>query len=119
MPTIGDRILRRREELGVSVKAIAKACGVKPSAVYQWQQNRTVPTGPNLVSLANILQTYELWISKGSGPKVREIPTNTLNADESEMIEAYRLLSDDSQLSMRTTIISLAVQRRKKGRGGM
>jgi transcriptional regulator with XRE-family HTH domain len=115
METLGERIKARRLEVDLSVEDVATACAVRGSAVYQWESDDTKPTGPNIVRLAAALRTYEAWLTTGEGPRVRAIPTDTLTPEESEMLEAFRTLDPETeQEAMRTTIINIAIARRKR-----
>lgn len=72
METIGDRIASRRKELELSQADIARTCDVSKQAVGQWEADKTVPTGPNLVDLAEALTVTERWLATGKQPKLRD-----------------------------------------------
>jgi len=55
---------------GHTVAQIAKACGIKPQAVYQWMDGATKSIdGENLVELAELSGYLAMWIVKERGPK--------------------------------------------------
>lgn len=116
--SLGERLKQRRLELGFDVRAVAKACGVSRSAVYQWEDGTTEPTCHNIVALADLLKSYEKYFTSGEEPKVREISAEALRPIESELIEGFRVLPEDVQESMKVTITTLAEERRKRGKRG-
>ena len=69
MKTIGSRIARARADRQIPQSTIAKACGVSRAAVSQWEKDETVPTGPNLVKAARILDVGPEWLATGVGPR--------------------------------------------------
>ena len=57
-------------DYGHTVAHIAKACGIKPQAVYQWMDGATKSIdGENLVELAEMSGYLAMWIAKEKGPK--------------------------------------------------
>ena len=53
MKIFGERLLELRKEKGVSQAKLAKDLGVSFSVVCYWETNRSEPTAPNLVKLAD------------------------------------------------------------------
>ena len=53
MKIFGERLLELRKEKGVSQAKLAKDLGVSYSVVCYWETNRSEPTAPNLVKLAD------------------------------------------------------------------
>lgn len=43
MKTVGDRLRRRRLELGLLQREVAERLGVDEATVYNWEGNRTTP----------------------------------------------------------------------------
>jgi transposase-like protein len=57
-------------ENGYSVADIAKACGIKPQAVYQWMDGTTKSIdGDNLAELCELSGYRAIWITKERGQK--------------------------------------------------
>lgn len=63
--TVGSRIRSRRREMKLTQKDIARYIGISPSAVTQWEQDTTEPSGQSLVHLADILECSPDWIMTG------------------------------------------------------
>jgi len=59
---IGKRILERRKLLNMSQAELGEHCGVSKATVSQWETDKTVPTGPNLVKAAVALRVYPEWL---------------------------------------------------------
>lgn len=53
MKIFADRLLELRKEKGVSQKTLAKALEVSFSVVCYWETDRSEPTAPNLVKIAD------------------------------------------------------------------
>lgn len=53
---IGDRIKRRREELGMSQSHLARRADLTPSAIWQYEQGERRPSSEALKKLADALK---------------------------------------------------------------
>lgn len=71
METLASRIQEARVEAGFdSPAALAKAVGVKPAAVYQWETGETQSLkGETLIDLADALKVNPKWLLRGKLPK--------------------------------------------------
>jgi transcriptional regulator with XRE-family HTH domain len=118
--SIGRRIQARLEELepkGVTVAVLAQACGVTPSAVYQWISGDTKGLKPeNLVKTADVLRVHIRWLVFERGPKERAIRVSDLEPDEDALITAYRALDDGQKKAMLATVQHLAKETKKKAK---
>lgn len=76
MEKLGDRLRKRRKELKLTQKQVAKASGISPSSVTQWEAGDTAPKGENLYSVCKILQCSPDWLLYG-----KERPTPESNAE--------------------------------------
>lgn len=65
MQTQGKRIRAARIECDLNQTQLAEKVGVSRAAVSQWEKDATIPTGPNLVSLARVLAKSEAWLTDG------------------------------------------------------
>lgn len=66
--SIQDRITQAIGQSGQSKSAIAKACGVQPSAVSQWLSGDTkAPTAERLLKLARATGVSYTWLIDGKG----------------------------------------------------
>lgn len=65
---IQERITLAIKESGQTKSAIAKACGVNPSAVTQWLNGDTkAPTAERLLKLARATRVSYTWLIEGKG----------------------------------------------------
>lgn len=53
MKIFADRLLELRKEKGLSQASLSKALGVSYAVVCYWETNRSEPTAPNLVKVAD------------------------------------------------------------------
>lgn len=65
MPTIHERIRRRREELNLSRAVLASRCGVTQQAVYGWEEKEAIPSNSRMRLVAEALRTTIEWLSAG------------------------------------------------------
>lgn len=63
--TIGERILKKRREMKLTVRALAKLVEASPATVSLWENDRTKPNGKNLTNLAKAFKTTSAWILTG------------------------------------------------------
>ncbi|MBQ3220264.1 MAG: helix-turn-helix transcriptional regulator [Clostridia bacterium] len=65
MKIFADRLLELRKEKNLSQATLAKALGVSFSVVCYWETNRSEPTAPNIVKIAeffNVSADYLLGL---------------------------------------------------------
>lgn len=67
--TMGDRVKRRRQELGISVKELAKTAGISATALYDLERGDT-DKSTSTAALAYALGVNALWLEEGRGPKL-------------------------------------------------
>ena len=53
--TLGEHLLKRRRDLGLSQVQVAKALGVNAGTVITWEKNRQEPSGRRLVGIIRFL----------------------------------------------------------------
>ena len=56
MKIFAERLLELRKEKGISQSALAKALEVSYAVVCYWETDRSEPTAPNLVKLADFFE---------------------------------------------------------------
>lgn len=63
-----QRIQKRRQEIGMSVRGLARACNIQPPSVHNWEGGRTKKIeGQNLIAAARALRVSPEWILTGRG----------------------------------------------------
>jgi HTH-type transcriptional regulator, cell division transcriptional repressor len=96
MDEMGDRISRRRDELGLTQAAIARKLGVVRQTVSLWENGHVRDIGGrHLRELARVLQVEPDWILYGDRPRIAEAPAPGYAQDD--LIERVRQLTDDER----------------------
>lgn len=102
--SIQERISLAIKESGQTKSAIAKACGVNPSAVTQWLNGDTkAPTAERLLKLARATRVSYTWLVEGKGlmhealePRAgSSVDSNELQFYDTEIVEGNTPLSPD------------------------
>lgn len=100
MTDLGQRIHRRRKELGLTQKQLADACGIKQASVSAWERGNSSSVRPeNLYLAAKRLRTTMEWLTTGrEGPlAVAEAPAEYRVTPEGAPREfVLRLKTDDA-----------------------
>ncbi|EKS6736924.1 helix-turn-helix domain-containing protein [Enterobacter ludwigii] len=100
--SIGQRILKRRKDIGLNQRELGKAVGVSHSTISLWESDNTEPKGKNLHTLSRTLQCSPTWLLFGDTDKVPSAPVpvdaaDALSDDERELVELYRTLPVSEQ----------------------
>jgi len=78
--TIGGRIIRARDAVGLSTSQLARRLGVKTQTLHNWETDRTEPRANRLTMLAGVLNVSPTWILVGRG----ESPTESDGIERSD-----------------------------------
>lgn len=113
----GDRIQKRRQELGFSQTQLAHACGLKPASVNDWESGKTKTIeGANLLRAARYLQTTPEWIIFGTGAEAAEASqlgrrdTDTLEAGLKLIKAVTKITRQPLEDAMNALAISVAME---------
>ena len=99
MQVMCDRIRRARLTAGLSQMQLALHCGVRRSAVAQWERDGgTVPSVQHLSQIAIVTQVHFEWLATGRGPGRPE--DGELVAPESVAIDPARSPQENAILSL-------------------
>ena len=103
--SIHDRVQEAVEQSGLTKSAIAKSCGVSPSAVTQWLNGDTkAPTAEKLLRLARATRVSYTWLVEGKGAmnstdavseRVRSYTSSNAEMLDAEIIEGDEPLNPD------------------------
>ena len=93
--TIGNRILKRRKELGLKQVQIQRLTGISTGNLSDIENGKKLPSAPTLISLSKILDCSADWILTGSTPEA-SVPILT-NERENQLLQQFRTLSSDDQ----------------------
>jgi len=65
MKTLGDRLRDTRKAKKLTQAFVAKASGVSPASVTQWEKDVNQPRGESLISIAKVLDCTPDWLLTG------------------------------------------------------
>jgi len=65
--TLGERICKARDALGLSTAQLARRLGIKTSTLQGWESDRSEPRSNKLVLLAGVLNVSPTWLLVGRG----------------------------------------------------
>lgn len=65
--TLGGRISRAREGLGLSTAQLARRLGVKTNTVQAWETDRSEPRANRIIMLAGMIGVSPAWLLTGIG----------------------------------------------------
>lgn len=92
--TISQRIFEELKKQGKKQKDLAVYIGLSTSAVSDWKKKGTNPAAENLSIIADFLNISIEYLLTG---KEKSSPTFELNADEHELLQYFKKLSDKSK----------------------
>ena len=93
--TIGERIKKRREELGISVDELASFLGVNRATVYRYESNEIAKFPVDILeTVAKALRTTPVCLMGWNGENGN--PNESSNTGE--FIRLFSQLSDDKQI---------------------
>ncbi|MCV0397033.1 MAG: helix-turn-helix domain-containing protein [Rhizobiaceae bacterium] len=94
--TLGGRLSRTRDAVGMSATALARRVGVKPATILAWESDRSEPNVEKLSLLAGVLDVNMIWLLHGVG----DAPTDEIGPDPlaaiSVQLERLRRIHEDT-----------------------
>lgn len=109
MLTVGERIKKRRNELGLSQTDIYKECEITSGALSKIENGKTVPSVFVFYKLSVILKCDMNWLLTGVSSNVQH---TTFCRSEENLLNSFRQLSEDDQQEI-YEIIQLKILRAK------
>ncbi len=94
--TIGGRISRARDAMGLTIAQVASQAGVRKDTAISWERDRAEPRTNKLVTLAGILNVSPVWLITGAG----EGPTDNSDPDK---VKIQSLIHNIKELQSETT----------------
>lgn len=94
--TLGGRLWRARDALGLSIEIIAARLGLPEETVTGWERDRSEPDSRALPMLAGLLAVSPAWLVAGIGT------APAVPADDSPVEQLMHQLSEVRQLFDRT-----------------
>lgn len=105
----GERVLRRREELGLSQRQLGELSGYSQQNIGVAERGELKRPERIAHALADALQTTREWLLYGSGPKQAGPEFLT----SSKLLEAYAVLTPEDKAAV-SRLLEDYVARRKK-----
>lgn len=104
METVGERIKRRRLELGISQAALARSIKIKPPSLADIESGKTKrAAGQTLIDLARELRTDPEYLLSGVGkpaPAGADAAAYHLSVPEEKLVLQFRQLSPGQQAEL-------------------
>lgn len=97
--TLGGRLSRTREAMGLSIALVARRVGVAPRTVQEWENDRSEPNVERLSLLAGVLDVNLVWLLHGVGDApVDDIGPDPLLAIAAQLEKLQRMHADTGQI---------------------
>jgi transcriptional regulator with XRE-family HTH domain len=102
---LAARIKAARLAIGLKKGELAKAAGVSPGAVTQWEDGSVhALKGRTLLSASRALKVNATWLNTGRGEMA---PSTFLTDRESELVTLFRAMAEFNQETLLTLARSL------------
>lgn len=92
---IGERIKKRRIELGLTQTDIKEATGISSGNMSDVERGNRFPSIPTLIQLCSVLNCTSDYILTGFSPVSEKVTDNNIPTSVSYLIELFSSLSDD------------------------
>lgn len=92
---IGERIKKRRIELGLTQTDIKEATGISSGNMSDVERGNRFPSIPTLIQLCSVLNCTSDYILTGFSPVSEKATDNNIPTSVSYLIELFSTLSDD------------------------
>jgi transcriptional regulator with XRE-family HTH domain len=101
MPSLGDRLKKERERLGLSQPAFAEIAETTKQTVFSWETGKTAPSGFQLASLAaaGVDTLYVLTGKRNVGD---------LTSEEITLVDNFRNSPEAGRDAIKRTAFALA-----------
>ncbi|KQV78490.1 hypothetical protein ASD15_22010 [Massilia sp. Root351] len=88
-----ERLSVAREAKGFKKAHFAKAIGVKPPTITEWERGDTAaPSATNVMNICKVLNITPEWLMSGASQGAEGIPLKTYFGSNSEIAEAVSLM---------------------------
>lgn len=116
-----ERLSQARQAKGFKKAHFAKAIGVQPPTITEWERGDTVaPSAANVMKICQVLNITPEWLM--SGPAVGEggMPSKTYFGQNAQIAEAVALMErmEPYELAQVIGIINTLANTRRPGDGG-
>lgn len=88
-----ERLSQARQAKGLKKAHFAKAIGVQPPTITEWERGDTVaPSAANVMKICQVLNITPEWLMSGPATGEDGIPTRTYFGTNDQIAEAVRLM---------------------------
>lgn len=99
LDTMGGRLSRARDAVGLSVAELARRLGVKTATIQAWESDRSQPRANRLAILAGVLNVSLSWLLHGVGSSpADESRSELVNAVTANLKRIRRLQEETARL---------------------
>ncbi|NMG38559.1 helix-turn-helix domain-containing protein [Chelativorans sp. ZYF759] len=99
LDTMGGRLSRARDALGLSAAQLARRLGVQTSTISAWETDRSQPRANRLSMLAGVLNVSPSWILHGVGTApVEDTRPEAVRALESQLDRMKQLHAEMGEI---------------------
>ncbi|NMB35058.1 MAG: helix-turn-helix domain-containing protein [Firmicutes bacterium] len=106
MKTIGERIKHLRNNMGLSMAGLEKAINAATGNVNNWEKNRRIPNGNNIIALSNFFNVSSDWLLTGKESRFTET--------EIKILQLFKDFSRPEQEELENYILFLLWRREKE-----
>ncbi|KQS88265.1 MULTISPECIES: helix-turn-helix domain-containing protein [unclassified Rhizobium] len=94
--TLGGRIWRARDALGLTAQDLADRLGVRTDTVSAWERDRSEPRTNRLFMLAGVLGVTPAWLIAGIGEAPKDDLSNTLTGQLRDQLAQVKKLHEQT-----------------------
>lgn len=102
--SIGERILAKRKELGITGQQVKELIGISTGNLSGIEKGSSLPSATALIGLSQILDCSIDWILTGKTPKSEFPISGILSDNEEELLDTYNKLDRRGQHRVHTII---------------
>lgn len=107
MNTLGERLNYVRKRKGYTQDSLAESIGVSRGVIFNLEKNKTEPQAIVINAICQTLKINKEWLTKGVG-EMEDINEASQSAKIlTELYDVVKGLSEDEQLYLLDTVISL------------
>lgn len=99
LDTMGGRLSRARDALGLSTAQLARRLGVQTATIQAWETDRSQPRANRLSMLAGVLNISPSWLLYGVGTApVEDTRSDMARALESQLERLKQLQEETAEI---------------------
>ena len=96
LDTMGGRLSRARDAVGLSVAELARRLGVKAATIQAWESDRSQPRANRLAMLAGVLNVSLSWLLHGVGSSPADESRSELVSAVTANLKRIRRLQEET-----------------------